>query len=165
MEKQIQGLIEKLASDWFKKTGVDKDDLRGEGWLAYAIATQKDSPISDYYFRNTINYRMRLYCYYEYRHLSKQKSKITELMSEEAMSNTLFPIRDVEFGLTLNTLTKEAKEVIEVLLGCPQELIDFLDEEKRIPEPVFCKFFHKLFNWKWEYCQSVRNEIKEALAI
>lgn len=116
------GLVKKLARSWARTTGLEYEELEGHAFLLAVEAMNKYDPsrgAQTTYLWKVINAGLHIYCM-EYCKLRNQPFS-GEIQSEGLGMD---PERLASFKETINNLSKEAKEVIQVLFNFPTEIFN-----------------------------------------
>ncbi len=151
------GLIHKLAWQYHRSSGLHLDDLIGEANLAFVIARDsydenKGKPST--WIWNTLVLHLQNYC--------KKETRFIPLEIDDNQNQTDEKHKSKFIDL-IDSLSKEAKEVIQTILKSPAEICELVNiHSGAVPVIDFCKWMTRQ-GWKWESALSIRNEIKNAL--
>lgn len=155
--KDHVGIIRKLTYQFHRSSGLNLDDLIGEANLAFVLARDsydesKGKPST--WIWNTVVLHLRNYC--------KKEIKYAPL-EEWDDSNQINENHKSRFIDLIDSLSQEAKEVVQTILKSPSEICELVNPHSgAVPVVAFCKWLVQQ-GWKWESALLVRQEIKNTL--
>lgn len=138
--RYAQKLIQKDA--WkYANLGLTEDDLMQEAWMSFDYCVKKYKVKHPKHFMTL--YKKRLFC--QFWLLSKKSSKENlRIRDEEQVTEALSSKGKHEYNLgplkiLLERAPDEIKEVLNVLVNSPSEMVDELFMKKRINNSDICK--------------------------
>lgn len=155
-------VIEAIARKIHNSTGLPLQDLIAEGNFAYARCMK-------YYKVKQGNFKAYFGAsvYKAMKNYADDRLKMQEV--ELADTNTTAndnPEKNTIFKMMLETLSEEAKEVIQTVLETPRELIDFAKQEigtTVVTMNVIRQYLFRKQNWKVHRIDSCFKEIRGVL--
>jgi RNA polymerase sigma factor (sigma-70 family) len=146
MYTEYQDLINKRAWSWHRTSGVPFEDLQAQGNLIFCEALECfDEDQSSFSTWLTLRLNQKLYIYIRYLIVRKQRETyfgLPDMLLEEdneddlegiqfVSDDTYNPERTVIFSDTIDNLSDEAKQVVNIIFNSPAELTELLQASSR----------------------------------
>ena len=159
--------IRSMAWDFHRKTGLPIDELIAEGNLAYTCCAKHYNPHKgDFrpYLCSAVYNSMKRY--------AEEFSPSMGNMHTTTMSNPEVeaewaavpdPLEIMTFNDTLQELSKEAQEVVNLIFDMPQELIDMAKKAKNKVTMGVLRGYFRRRDWTYDKIEFAFNEIREVL--
>ena len=161
---EYEKCLQKLVWKWVDRSRFDFAELLSEanmGFLNAVDTFDPDKACFHTHLYTTVNGRLKNYCY-------KQKDRGCEL-SECLPADIANPEQEYSFKTMLDGLGKEAKEMVDVALNCPAEMLDLIKGMTSHKQQNVClrkchltKFF-RAKGWTYPKIWKTFNEIKSTL--
>ncbi len=142
MPDNYKKYISSLSYFWSQKTNLPKKELEAECWFAYAKALKNHNPNKPFkpYLKALAVNEMVKYT---------KKFKSIPRLSYEPESNIPGPESEAIFRDTMSNLSNEAMEIINIVMDCPDELLQMIRAGKnKMTKQKLCKYLVSKKGWK-----------------
>jgi len=143
-----------------KNPDLDYDDLVGQGNLAFCLASKTWNPTKSAFSTHlwwTIRDQMGKIEKKQNPSILHENIDDYENLPNETMPS---PDRTFSFRNAINSLSKDAREIIKLILLTPEELCDFTLPHVTVTITNTKKYLRNNNNWRWETINTAINEIK-----